>query len=91
MPSRIKRLRWRRRVGLLHRVAVRRGLEVEVWSAAAAATTRATAATASAAVAAPSSPSSLKIPAPAAPSAARFLPRSNLRSLISDDRMSATH
>ena len=88
MPARVERLLWGRRVGLLHRVAVRRGLEVEVWSATSAATARATPA-ASAAVAAPS-PSSLENPAPATPPAAHLLSRSNLRCFISSDRMSAT-
>jgi hypothetical protein len=88
MPARVKRLLRGRRVGLLHRVTVRGRLEVEVWSAAAAATARAT--TAASAVAT-TSPPSLEIPSSAAPSAARFLTRSNLRCLNSGNRTSATH
>ena len=84
MPARVKRLLRGRRVGLLHRVTVRGRLEVEVWSAAAAATARAT-------TVATTSPPSLEIPSSAAPSAARFLTRSNLRCLNSGNRTSATH
>ena len=88
MPARVKRLLRGRHVGLLHRVAVRRGLEVEVWSAAAASTAQATA-TASAVAA--TSPSSLETPSSATPSAKHFLMRSNLRYFVSGDGMSAMY
>jgi len=93
MPAGVKRLLWGRRVLLLHRVAVRRGLEVKVGpTAAAAATTRATSAAASAsAVAAAPSASSLEIAPAAAPSAARFLTRSSLWRIVSGVGVSATH
>ena len=84
MPSRVKRLLLRVRrphVGLLllllHRVAVGRRLKIEDWSAATASTAAATAVATSA-----SSTSTLEIASPAAPSAAHFLTRSDLRCFV---------